>query len=393
MRVGFLLFNSDGSQDYLGGVDTAFHDFNYIRKVASDNTGNLMFKFATRKLFEDDVVYVRYSDDPSEVRSKIDVLVLPEANLINPQVNYGAAANFVANVDKPTLLFGVGAQGSMHSSPEDFLNIPEGSKRFLLEVSKRTPAIFCRGSFTKKVIELLGIKNVRAIGCPTFMIYPKSNLWRKIGARSKFSILDRASITEGVYPQVNRTQSLDFTERFLFDLVLSENADYVGQAQVSVLKSGFGLFDEVNKNDLFNLKKYIAPQLSDERFEKISTRNFKAFCRVDNWLNYAASRTAFCGSRIHGNMVGIQSGTPSLPLVHDSRTNELCQSMRLPHLNMNDFFNIRTKQDFIDAFDIVFNSDLLELDQFRASVANLYAEILLEVGLTPSRNLLAISQE
>ena len=107
MKVGYLIFNSSGEQDYCGTSDSSFLNYEEIKKLTSNNTGNLMFKYAARRLFKNDVFYIKYSDDPDLIRDKFDVLVLPEANLINPSVNYAKQASFVAKLDKPTLLLGV----------------------------------------------------------------------------------------------------------------------------------------------------------------------------------------------------------------------------------------------------------------------------------------------
>lgn len=390
MKVGYLVFNVDGNQDYLGAVDTSFLTSKEIKKSTSDNLGNLMFKFAARKLFNNDVFYVSYKDDPELVKDKFDVLVLPEANLINKSINYAVPASFVAKLNKPVLIFGVGAQAPLSSKVEFLSDLPKGTIDFLHEVSKRTPNIFCRGEYTKSVLEKIGISNVVAIGCPTFMINPSNNLWQKIAKNNQARILDRLSVTEGVYQMSKRDDMINYVERFLFKEVMDKNADYVGQEQSTVIKCGFGHFYDVDENDLKNLGKYVSPDSIYDNIKKVSLSRFKAFYRVDTWLNYACNRTAFSGTRIHGNMVGIQAGKPSLPVVHDSRTMELCETMRLPSLTTEEFTAIRTADDFISAYDIIYDKKHVELDAFRGDVALKYKMALEEVGLEPSENLLKI---
>ncbi|MCQ8822189.1 polysaccharide pyruvyl transferase family protein [Pseudoalteromonas agarivorans] len=390
MKVGYLIFNSSGEQDYCGTADSSFLNYEEIKKLTSNNTGNLMFKYAARRLFKNDVFYIKYSDDPDLIRDKFDVLVLPEANLINPSVNYAKQASFVAKLDKPTLLLGVGAQAKDIVGAEEFPPIPEGTISFLKEVSKRTPNIFCRGEFTKSIIKSMGIDNVLAIGCPTFMINPTNTLWENILSKPQGNILKKLSVTEGVYPVVKRTDSLNNTERFLFDQVLYNDAHYVAQCQISVLKIGFGLEEEVERNNLNNLRRYLAPHSDLDKFSNKLLLNSRSFSRVDNWLNYARSRTGFCGTRIHGNMVAIQSAVPSLPVAHDSRTKELCQIMRLPFITPENFDDIRSKSDLIAAYDVVYDSNANDLDAFRSEVAKIYIEHIEMLGLNPSNNLLNV---
>lgn len=390
-RVGYLVFNSDGAQDYCGAVDSSFLDYDNLKRLTSNNTGNLMFKYAARRLFLQEVKYIKYSDNTDKIREQIDVLILPEANLINPKVNYGKQANFIREINKPTLLLGVGAQAQASVRVEEFPDIPNGTIDFLSEVSKRTPNILCRGYFTKQILESLGIFNVKAVGCPTYMINPSPRLWTEIITKPQANVLNKLTVTEGVYPTVKRTEGIDYLERFLFDHVLYAGADYVAQCQISVLKYGFGMYDEIDLKNVKNLKTYLAKHVKTEFFIDSLSCQSKAFCRVDNWLNYAKSRSAFCGTRIHGNMVGIQSGTPSLPIAHDSRTEELCEIMKLPHITPDFFLKIKNKSDLVDAFDILYKINPNELNDHRANISNIYISNLYELGLTPSKVLESIS--
>ena len=42
------------------------------------------------------------------------------------------------------------------------------------------------------------------------------------------------------------------------------------------------------------------------------------------------------GPRIHGVILGLQTGIPSLCIVHDSRTLELCQTLKVPYVMAGD---------------------------------------------------------
>jgi polysaccharide pyruvyl transferase WcaK-like protein len=43
------------------------------------------------------------------------------------------------------------------------------------------------------------------------------------------------------------------------------------------------------------------------------------------------------GMRIHGVMAGIQGGVPSICICTDSRTLELCQTMKIPYVDARDY--------------------------------------------------------
>lgn len=49
------------------------------------------------------------------------------------------------------------------------------------------------------------------------------------------------------------------------------------------------------------------------------------------------SKYFFCfGTRMHGNMFAYLHGIPSLWVVHDARTFEMCEAMQLPYVLLND---------------------------------------------------------
>jgi hypothetical protein len=59
------------------------------------------------------------------------------------------------------------------------------------------------------------------------------------------------------------------------------------------------------------------------------------FTSVDQWLTHSRSHNICFGHRVHGSMVALQAGTPSLLFVHDSRTSGLADAMELPYLKFD----------------------------------------------------------
>ena len=61
-------------------------------------------------------------------------------------------------------------------------------------------------------------------------------------------------------------------------------------------------------------------------------RRMRVFFSVGDWVGCMATMSVAIGSRFHGNVAALLAGTPALFLVHDMRTRELCELMRLPHI-------------------------------------------------------------
>lgn len=392
MRVGYMIYNSTGLLDYVGVINRLGLDTTSALKLSGANLGNFAFKYAAKNLFTDNVIYLTYHDDPFQFRDRIDLLVLPEANLVNPGIDYGKQAEFIKNIDKPCFLLGVGAQNSKISNPSEFGEIPVGTINFLKEVSKRTSKILVRGEFTKAVINSFGIDNVMSIGCPSYMINPTRHLWQKVKTKLRSrNCIDNLTVTEGVYPMNSRTNHSDQAERKLFELVIYNGADYLGQVQNTVLSYGLGFFDNVSREDCSNLRNYLASYISEEKFQEIGRRQFKAFLRVDEWVQYYSTRSATIGTRIHGNILSLQSGTPSLPVTHDSRTKELCETMKIPHVSIENVSECNRFSDISGLYDVIRETRSSDLDSFRVDLARKYYILMKEFDLTPSENLKHLS--
>lgn len=393
MRVGYFVFDSSGKQDYVGVTDRTEMSYEDVISVTSANLGNLAFKYAARRLFEDPVVYVTYRDDPAWVRDNVDVLVLPEANLVNPSVNYQGPANFLRKVGKPVLLCGVGSQATIDVNAADFPELPAGTIAFLRAASELTPTIFVRGEFTGDVLRRYGIENSSPVGCPSLLINEDPQLWSSFeGGNSNREVMGHLAVTEGVYAVSKRTDRQDAVEKFLFDLVRFRDAVYVGQTQISVLRYGLGFPADVVRTNAVNTVRYLAPGLPAGEAVEILRKKARAFARIDEWISFLRGRTGVIGSRIHGNMMGIQAGTPSLPVVHDMRLRELTRAMAMPSVELNDVRGLQRVDEVNDLFDEhFFSSDFSTADRRRRAIAAEYADAAREIGLTPSSHLLGLT--
>ena len=66
---------------------------------------------------------------------------------------------------------------------------------------------------------------------------------------------------------------------------------------------------------------------------------------------YAGSLRDFVlGTRFHGCLIGLLAGVPSFVFVHDARTREMCELLRIPHLDVRHVgeINVRAIYDSLD---------------------------------------------
>lgn len=57
------------------------------------------------------------------------------------------------------------------------------------------------------------------------------------------------------------------------------------------------------------------------------------------------------GSRFHGNMSALRNGIPALWVTHDSRTSELVQTLKLPHITLSEFNEINNMKKLVEYCD------------------------------------------
>jgi hypothetical protein len=110
---------------------------------------------------------------------------------------------------------------------------------------------------------------------------------------------------------------------------------------------------------------------------------------VVDWAHGLRRFVAGVNTRIHGTMIGLMAGLPSLCVAHDTRTRELARQHRVPHLSPAQLIEHRHSVPALFAA-AGFSGQLF--DEGRVRMAEGYAAAVRAVGLTPSRHLLAFAQ-
>ena len=81
---------------------------------------------------------------------------------------------------------------------------------------------------------------------------------------------------------------------------------------------------------------HVCPDMELEDFVRWSERHGQAFFDAAVWMEHYRRFDFVVGTRIHGVMLALQAGVPALCIAHDSRTLELCETMKVPHVLARD---------------------------------------------------------
>lgn len=370
-RVGFL-----GTQGRVAGswsMDTK----QLLGKVGA-NTGNLVFQYAVTATLREQPLYVGLDLpwDPRRVAEQCRVLVLPAANWVREGFDMSGFVNFVEKTGLPLVVLGLGAQAD--SFHETNLQLHPSIRRLLDLLGERCTTIGVRGPFTAEVLSSLGVHNVDVIGCPSNFLNPDEDLPAKLEAKWKGETFLVCATGDEPWPK--RIEKRD-AERNLINLVRSHGGIYVQQSVepfVRVLRRANPYQQAiVEPASVESLRRALAPEMAIGEFEAFLAASVRIYYDVDQWLEDSARFNFSIGLRLHGNMVPFQAGCPAVWLYHDSRTQELAETMALPRMSLEDF----NAAPSVPAVKERVNFDMAAYRARRAELLSKYKRILLEAGL------------
>ena len=303
------------------------------------NTGNLLFAEGMKEQLN----YVRETWFRASEFTGIDNIsaVMPSANFIIHGNNDSLAQKVIALLEGITgnvTLAGLGAQSTKElNTPKKLVSVLTPTKRkFLKMVSERAVSIGVRGMFTAECLEEMGIHNYRIIGCPSAYKY----------LDGKYPRLKEPTIEHVMFT----TTTGNSYETKILEMGMENNATWIMQMMTEMPEVALE-----GKMPVPFWMNYRFPGLkaSQEELKAYMQEHAKIFFRLKDWYDYYEKEqfTFSYGSRFHGNMSALLNGIPALWIVHDSRTTELVNTLKLPHIDLNQFDKIKSLEELISYCD------------------------------------------
>ncbi|MBO5453548.1 MAG: glycosyltransferase [Clostridia bacterium] len=297
------------------------------------NTGNMMFVNALNEQL--DVKKIDFYH-PELFKDERDVsCVIPSANfIICGEAIEDDGIKFMEGTEFPITLAGLGAQAdARNNTPKALVESLNPEKiKFFKMASQRAVSLGIRGSFTAECLEIMGIKNYRIIGCPSFYKHMDGVLPEFKTPSSKKTIM---TVTSG-----NRFESN------LVKFGYENNSDWIMQmtAELPYIETGEIQYSQQEIERAFpNLK------INKKMLEYMKNHR-RLFFNIDEWNEYleAGEFTFAYGSRFHGNINAFNHGIPTLWITHDSRTKELAEALYLPHITVHQFNSVSNMEQLIE---------------------------------------------
>jgi hypothetical protein len=314
-------------------------------KLTGNNSGNLLFTQAAHTQTTNPYhLGFEFSKKISEVNETFSSVLIPAANWIIPSPDFGFLASQLKQISIPLCCVGLGSQ----ISASQINTIPRGTLDFLKVLSAQSRFIGLRGSKTEEILRILGIQNGVACGCPS--IFPSFALppaWAtfRTNSSTRLSISFTRFGRTDLDREGHQKHLAELAGRFGHSIILQSEADEISYLHNPDTEVGHWLCE------YYNISHSELPSLVAKMHFFKSQQSWIAFHRENTDLTIS--------SRIHGCIASLLAGKPAILLAHDQRTNELAETMGIPHLPIGKIQEIHSREDLMQL------SDLLNESHFR----------------------------
>lgn len=306
------------------------------------NMGDAFVFVSSLKLlcFEDLGVLEISQFTPREIdrlREDYDYVFLRGSNYIHDKMHWEAAATVLKALGLPVIGFGIGAQAPVHGK----IQLSEETRAVLRLMSESTTSIGVRGAYSADVLWDLGIRNVRIVGCPTAfrlndpdlrITLPPLEDIRKVG------VTIRREVSDAYAKDIERYL------RFHRDLVKAMAARFetVLLTQGEVEEKKLVLGNPVQREEAFAALKddhWTSSWYLDDEMQRLYRQRLFYSDVVADYERLTRVQDLVLGYRLHGNLLALANGVPSIYCTYDSRTAEFSDTFKIPSF---DVFGQRT---------------------------------------------------
>lgn len=296
-------------------------------EASGNNFGNILIGNSVHSyLSENEIIRREDIGSPAEADERCDQVVIPAANFLWRDFDFGYMFDFLDKTSLPVSIIGVGAQTHDRST---VATVHPNTLRLMKLISERSKNLGVRGYYTAEVLAANGIHNVSVIGCPS--IYSARRPTIKIDLER---MREPHSLSVNFSRRVSRHsfshERLRLLENNLLKRALQMNSDFVAQDEIDEINLMSGA--DVDVRSLVQYFDQSDPNAVTEFFKNKT----KYFCNVEDWSSYIGRKSFSVGSRFHGNLIALLNGVPAMIFVHDSRTLEMCALMGLPYVHVNE---------------------------------------------------------
>jgi polysaccharide pyruvyl transferase WcaK-like protein len=294
------------------------------------------------------------------LNAEFDYVFLRGSNYVHAQMNWSRTAEVLTRLKLPVIAFGIGAQAPVSGK----LELSEDTKRVLKLIGDSTASLGVRGTYSAEVLNELGIKNVRIIGCPTAFRNNRPDLAIRLPALDS---VKQVGVT--LRREVSKLYAKDIKRYLTFhrDLVkaMAERFEVTLMAQGEVEEKKLALGTPEQKEEAVAALRENAwanEWYLDQPMERLYRERMFYSDVVAEYEQLVRKLDLVLGYRLHGNLMALANGTPSIYFTYDSRTVEFAQTFQIPSVDVFDGGDFRLEEYWEQA----------RFDRFNAAYASVY---------------------
>lgn len=313
-----------------------------------------------------EVIDIRtYTDkDITRWNSEYDFCFLRGSNYVNDTFVWEKALEIIERLRIPVIAFGIGAQAPS-SGP---LLLSDETKKILHAISHHCVTLGVRGSYTAQVLWDLGIKNSRIIGCPTLFRHRNPDLRldlpdlgsiRRLGYTLRREVSVTYSKDIDRYLKLQHETIIDLSKRFELTLMAQGEIEEKKVVQGTPEQKAAAL-DTLSAANWF--------EGPDDPLRAIYAERLFYSDVVAEYDAIARKQDLVLGFRLHGNLIALSNGVPSVYFTYDSRTAEFVETFNIPAFDiyagkpfvLEDYW----RQDLFERFNRTYHHRYRDMRQF-----------------------------
>jgi len=265
--------------------------------------------------------------------AEYDYVFLRGSNYIHGHMKWPEATERVLKALKiPVIAFGVGAQAPATGK----LELSDESRRIWNLIADKSVTVGVRGEYTADALWEIGIRNTRIVGCPTAfrrrdptlrITLPDLDTVKKVGITMRREVSSAYARDVQVYLEKHREFVKDMSRRF--DTVLMMQ----GEVEEKKILWGTAEQRQAGWDHLLNNNWLKSWYFDDELLELYRQRLWYSDVVAD-YEDLVREKDLVLGYRLHGNLMALSNGTPSVYFSYDSRTEEFARTFNIPCYNV-----------------------------------------------------------
>lgn len=265
-------------------------------------------------------------EDIDRYNAEYDYCFLRGSNYIHGSMEWENAIPVLEQLKIPVLAFGIGAQAPSTGK----MQLSDTTKRVLRLIADQSVSLGVRGEFTAEVLWDLGIKNARVVGCPT--LYRNNNPELRVTLPKLEEVRDlvftlRREVSGSYASDIERYLTLHHDS--IVDLAKRFNVIVSAQGEIEEKKILWGTAEQRDEAmaQLAHEKWFTGPD--DPMVQLYRDKLFYSDV-VAEYEQLMRAQDLVLGYRLHGNLMALANGVPSVYFTYDSRTAEFVDTYRIP---------------------------------------------------------------